>query len=51
MDVTAPLSYRTNSCLLVVRGSRNESTDRGTYYYAFDGKAFTLLKSKNEARQ
>ncbi|WP_454872264.1 hypothetical protein [Paraburkholderia xenovorans] len=51
MDVTEPLSYRTNSCLLVVRGSRNESTDRGTYYYAFDGKAFTLIGSKNGPMQ
>lgn len=51
MDVTEPLSYRANSCLLVVRGSRNESTERGTYYYVFDGKAFMLRASENEPKR
>ncbi len=42
LDVTEPLMYRANSCMVVVRGSRNESKEHGTYYYAFDGKAFHL---------
>jgi hypothetical protein len=42
LDVTEPLSYRADSCILVVRGSRNESAAHGTYYYGFDGKAFTF---------
>ncbi|MCG5075352.1 hypothetical protein [Paraburkholderia tagetis] len=46
LDVTEPLSYRANSCLLIVHGSRNESPEHGTYYYAFDGKVFTLRASE-----
>jgi len=42
LNVTEPLSFRPDSCLLIVRGSRNESTERGTYYYMFDGQAFKL---------
>jgi hypothetical protein len=41
-NVTEPLAWRANSCLLVVRGSRNEGSEHGTYYYAFDGKTFKL---------
>jgi hypothetical protein len=29
----------------VIRGSRNESAEHGTYYYAFDGKRFNLRAS------
>lgn len=43
LNVTEPLEYRANSCLLVVRGSRNESNEHGTYYYTFDGAKFHLL--------
>ncbi|VVD30291.1 conserved protein of unknown function [Paraburkholderia dioscoreae] len=50
IDVTEPLSYRADSCLLGVHGSRNESTERGTYYYAFDGKTFRLRTSANEPK-
>ncbi|MFD1557950.1 hypothetical protein ACFSHT_20370 [Paraburkholderia silviterrae] len=46
LDVTEPLSYRANSCLLIVRGSRDESAEHGTYYYAFDGNAFRLRASE-----
>lgn len=46
LDVTEPLSYRADSCLLIVRGSRNESAGHGTYYYAFDGKTFRLRASE-----
>lgn len=46
MDVPEPLSYRADSCLLVVKGSRNESDEHGTYYYVFDGKAFRLRASE-----
>jgi hypothetical protein len=42
LDITEPLDYRKDSSLLVVRGSRNEQ-ERGTYYYRFDGAAFTQL--------
>lgn len=42
LDVTEPLTYHANSCLLVVQGSRDESREHGTYWYAFDGKAFRL---------
>ncbi|NIE63964.1 hypothetical protein [Burkholderia sp. Ax-1719] len=47
LDVTEPLKYQADSCLLVIRGSRNESAEHGTYYYAFDGKRFTLRASKD----
>ena len=50
LDVTEPLSYRANSCLLVVRGSRNESAEHGVYYYAFDGKAFQLRASTTDSK-
>jgi hypothetical protein len=46
LDVSEPLSFHANSCLLVVRGSRNESSEHGTYYYMFDGTAFRLRASK-----
>lgn len=46
LDVTEPLSYRPDSCLLIVQGSRNESTEHGTYYYVFNGTAFTLRASQ-----
>jgi hypothetical protein len=47
LDVTEPLSYRKDSSLLVIRGSRSEKGN-GTYYYDFDGKAFRLLKAIEE---
>lgn len=47
LDVTEPLSYRKDSSLLIIRGSRNEK-GHGTYYYTFDGKAFRLLKAVEE---
>ena len=40
LDVTEPLTYHADSCMLVVQGSRNESKEHGTYYYTFDGKTF-----------
>lgn len=49
LDVTEPLSYRADSCLLVVKGSRNEGDEHGTYYYVFDGKAFRLRVSEPAA--
>jgi hypothetical protein len=45
LDITEPLTYRADSCLLIAHGSRNESAEHGTYYYAFDGKTFTLRAS------
>lgn len=51
LDVTEPLAYRADSCLLIVRGSRNESDEHGTYYYAFDGKAFQLRASEIEPKR
>ncbi|RAR58426.1 hypothetical protein C7401_113161 [Paraburkholderia unamae] len=48
LNVTEPLDFHANSCLLVVRGSRNESAEHGTYYYTFDGKAFRLRASTIE---
>ena len=47
LDVTEPLSYRKDSSLLVIRGSRSEKGN-GTYYYDFGGKAFRLLKAIEE---
>jgi len=44
LDVTEPLSYRKDSFLIVVRGSRSE-TGHGTYHFNFDGKHFRLLKA------
>ncbi len=46
VDVTEPLEYRANSCLVIVRGSRNESREHGTYYYTFDGAQFHLLATE-----
>lgn len=45
LDITEPLAYRADSCLLIAHGSRNESSEHGTYYYGFDGKAFNLRAS------
>ena len=47
LNVTEPLSFRKDSCLLVVRGSRNEQ-GHGTYYYKFKGNGFELLKAESE---
>lgn len=47
LDVAEPLSYRKDSRLLVIRGSRSEKGN-GTYYYDFDGKAFHPLKANEE---
>ena len=44
LDVTEPLDYRKDSALLIVRGSRNER-GHGTYYYRFDGTAFTPVNA------
>jgi hypothetical protein len=44
LDVTEPLSFKKDSCLLFIKGSRNEEGS-GTYYYRFDGNKFNLLKS------
>jgi hypothetical protein len=41
-DVTEPLDFRKDSCLLIVHGRRHE-TARGTFFYRFDGKQFKLL--------
>ncbi|MBN3809759.1 hypothetical protein [Paraburkholderia sp. Ac-20347] len=51
LDVTEPLAFRADSCLLVVRGSRNERAEHGTYYYMFDGKVFRLRASRMEAKR
>ncbi len=50
LDVTEPLGFRVDSCLLIVRGSRNEHAEHGTYFYAFDGKAFQLRASGSETK-
>jgi hypothetical protein len=50
MDVTEPLSYHVDSCLLIVRGSRDESAEHGTYYYVFDGTAFRLRAAEPEQK-
>jgi hypothetical protein len=42
LDVTEPLSWRADSRLLIVLGSRNESRQRQTYDYVFNGKTFAL---------
>jgi hypothetical protein len=44
LDVTEPLEFRKDSCLLIVHGRRNEE-ERGTFFYRFDGKRFQLLES------
>ncbi|MDR5761258.1 hypothetical protein [Caballeronia sp. LZ035] len=43
LNITEPLAYRKDSALLIVHGSRNEQ-GQGTYYYRFDGSAFTPVK-------
>lgn len=45
LEVTEPLTYHADSCMLIVQGSRNESKERGTWYYVFDGKTFRLRAS------
>lgn len=47
LEVTEPLSYRPESRLLIVRGSRNEK-GKGTYYYEFDGRSFKLLADEQD---
>ena len=42
LDVSEPIEYRANSCVVIVKGSRNESNEHGTYYYAFNGTSFHL---------
>ncbi|MFP3551748.1 hypothetical protein SB861_13645 [Paraburkholderia sp. SIMBA_049] len=49
LDVMEPLTYRADSCMLVVQGSRHESEERGTYYYTFDGKAFRQRANVTQA--
>ncbi|MDR5882102.1 hypothetical protein [Caballeronia sp. LZ032] len=44
LDITEPLAYRKDGALLTVHGSRNEQ-GQGTYYYRFDGSAFTPVKT------
>jgi hypothetical protein len=44
LEVTEPLSFRKDSCLLVAQGSRNEQ-GHGTYYYKFNGRQFDLVKA------
>lgn len=39
-----PLRYRVDSKLLIVSGSRNEKGE-GTYYYKWDGRRLTLIKT------
>ncbi len=45
LNISEPLEFRSDSRLLIVHGSRNESGG-GTYDYTFDGKAFTLVKAE-----
>jgi hypothetical protein len=47
-EITSPLAFRKDSALLIVRGSRNEH-GHGTYYYRFDGSAFTPLEMDSPA--
>ncbi|NML34669.1 hypothetical protein [Paraburkholderia antibiotica] len=49
INITEPLAYRADSCLLIVHGSRNESNEHGTHYYVFDGKTFRLQANTTEA--
>lgn len=51
LDITEPLTYSASSCMLIVRGSRNESAEHGTYYYAFDGHMFRLRASTIESKR
>lgn len=46
LEVTEPLSFKKDSCLLVAQGSRNEK-GHGIYYYRFSGNKFALVKSVN----
>ena len=44
LDITEPLAFKKDSCLLVVHGSRNEE-GHGIYYYRFIKNKFELFKS------
>jgi hypothetical protein len=44
-DVPEPLVFKLQSRLLVVHGSRNE-TEKGTYYYQFDGGKFLFIATR-----
>jgi hypothetical protein len=47
LDVLAPLEFKRNSNLLIVKGSRDE-IGQGTYYYIFENEEFKLLKSETK---
>jgi hypothetical protein len=47
LNITEPLSYKKDSCLLVVHGSRDEK-DQGIYYYRFEDDKFNFIKATNE---
>ncbi|MDR1968230.1 MAG: hypothetical protein LBQ32_05995 [Burkholderiaceae bacterium] len=47
LDIMIPLSFKKDSCLLVVQGSRNEK-GQGIYYYKFERNRFNLIKSVDE---
>jgi hypothetical protein len=49
-DITEPLEFRSDSRLLVVHGSRNETGPGSTvHYYTFDGKKFSELLTRDDA--
>jgi hypothetical protein len=47
LEVTEPLSFRKDSCLLVIQGSRNEK-GQGKYYYKFESNNFKLVHANEE---
>jgi hypothetical protein len=44
LEITEPLEFKTDSRLLIVRGSRNEKGG-GVYYYLLDNQHLTLLRA------
>lgn len=49
LNVTEPLQFKKDSCLLTVQGSRNEE-GHGKYYYKFDGSSYELLKALDDKK-
>ena len=45
-EIEAPLGFRRDSRLLIVRGSRDEKGE-GTHFYAFDGKSFVPVGAED----
>jgi len=44
-DQSSPIEFRLDSRLLIIRGAPNDGDETGIFYYEWDGRRLTLLKS------